>query len=202
MTVEFDCRCGKKLRAAKQHAGKRAKCNQCGEVVTIPGTPQVTINTVAKQAATPVAATSVQKPLQVAAPQTDLGDLLAGEHFAAKSAAPKSCPECSNMVSNAAVVCLKCGFNFKTGEKRNTSAYSYASPKSTEKAKPRRPSFLSRFVTSRLHSAKFMSGLAMMIGAVVWFVVGWHLGVIFIYPPILFILGFLSFIAGLIDGSD
>jgi hypothetical protein len=41
-----------------------------------------------------------------------------------------------------------------------------------------------------------------MIGATVWFFVGLHLGWIFFYPPILFIVGAISLITGLVDGDN
>jgi hypothetical protein len=41
-------------------------------------------------------------------------------------------------------------------------------------------------------------GILMMVIAVVWFVVGWWAGRIFIYPPILFIIGLVSFIRALV----
>ena len=40
-------------------------------------------------------------------------------------------------------------------------------------------------------------GAAMMVGAVVWFVVGWMAGRIFIYPPILFALGIVAVVKAL-----
>ena len=46
-----------------------------------------------------------------------------------------------------------------------------------------------------------LGGLAAMIGAVVWFVVGWFMGYIFFYPPILFILGLIGFVRGLMNGE-
>ena len=41
-------------------------------------------------------------------------------------------------------------------------------------------------------------GIAMMVGAVVWFVVGLFLGIIFFYPPILLIIGFVTMIKGFV----
>jgi hypothetical protein len=40
-------------------------------------------------------------------------------------------------------------------------------------------------------------GLAMMAIAVIWFVVGLAVGIIFIYPPILFVIGLIAFFKGL-----
>jgi len=36
MAVEFRCSCGKKLKAAAEHAGKKVKCPQCGTLCVIP----------------------------------------------------------------------------------------------------------------------------------------------------------------------
>ncbi|MEM7475541.1 MAG: hypothetical protein AAF483_11175 [Planctomycetota bacterium] len=47
-----------------------------------------------------------------------------------------------------------------------------------------------------------VGGLLAMIGAVVWFVVGYMAGYIFFYPPILFIIGLVGFIRGLVGGGD
>ena len=50
-----------------------------------------------------------------------------------------------------------------------------------------------------------IGGIVMMVIAVVWFVVGWMAGRIFFYPPILFIIGIVAVIRGIIilaRGSD
>ena len=46
-------------------------------------------------------------------------------------------------------------------------------------------------------SKAIWGGVAMMVGAVVWFVVGWMAGRIFFYPPILFVLGIVAVGKGL-----
>ncbi len=46
-------------------------------------------------------------------------------------------------------------------------------------------------------NGKVISGILMMVGAVVWFVVGWAAGYIFFYPPILFVIGVVALIKGL-----
>ena len=45
-------------------------------------------------------------------------------------------------------------------------------------------------------------GVGMMVGAVVWFVVGWMAGRIFIYPPILFVLGIVALAKGLMAPAE
>lgn len=43
-----------------------------------------------------------------------------------------------------------------------------------------------------------IGGVLAMVGAVVWFVVGWLSGYIFFYPPILFVLGLIGVVRGLV----
>ena len=40
MSISFTCDCGKQLKVADAHAGKRAKCPACGNPVTVPAAPQ------------------------------------------------------------------------------------------------------------------------------------------------------------------
>lgn len=51
----------------------------------------------------------------------------------------------------------------------------------------------------RLVHGGVISGLLMMVGAAVWFFVGLAGGVIFFYPPILFIVGLVTSVRGLFD---
>lgn len=46
-----------------------------------------------------------------------------------------------------------------------------------------------------------LGGLIMMAGAVVWFGLGLAFGILFWYPPILFVLGAIAFIKGLASGN-
>src|SRR5215831_3956291 len=45
-------------------------------------------------------------------------------------------------------------------------------------------------------------GVGMMVGAVVWFVLGWMAGRIFFYPPILFVLGVAAVGKGLMAPAE
>lgn len=47
-----------------------------------------------------------------------------------------------------------------------------------------------------------LSGAGMMVGAVVWFVVGYAAGRIFIYPPILFVIGAVALVKGLMTKAE
>ena len=44
-------------------------------------------------------------------------------------------------------------------------------------------------------------GIAMMVIAAVWFGAGWMAGIIFFYPPILFLIGVFALLKGLVTGN-
>lgn len=46
-------------------------------------------------------------------------------------------------------------------------------------------------------TGKIVTGIAMMAGAVVWFFGGLLAGVIFFYPPVMFVLGLVALINGI-----
>ncbi len=52
-------------------------------------------------------------------------------------------------------------------------------------------------------SAAMLAGVGMMIGAVVWFILGLvYQDKIYFYPPVLFVLGIGSFIRGMQEEED
>ncbi len=56
---------------------------------------------------------------------------------------------------------------------------------------------------SGMFNGNTFTGLAMVIGALIWFFVGLVAGVIFFYPPILLILGLIQMGRGLLgDAGD
>lgn len=58
MTITIKCECGKVLKVADEHAGKRGKCPACGAVLTIPSSGQEEAATAAPEPApTPAADT-------------------------------------------------------------------------------------------------------------------------------------------------
>jgi hypothetical protein len=51
-------------------------------------------------------------------------------------------------------------------------------------------------------SPSIVVGALMMLGAIVWFCAGMALDIIFFYPPIMFVLGLISFVKGLMGRED
>lgn len=52
-------------------------------------------------------------------------------------------------------------------------------------------------VGDRIVNGGVLSGIGMMAGAAIWFFAGLAAGYIFFYPPILFLIGFGTFLKGL-----
>lgn len=67
-----------------------------------------------------------------------------------------------------------------------------ARPRKKKKKRPAR---------STTANAEILTGVLMMVGAVVWFVGGLFVNVIFFYPPILFALGIAAVVRGM-QGTD
>jgi hypothetical protein len=78
---------------------------------------------------------------------------------------------------------------------------------SGNKKKPKSTSLSSKGRKSRSSSSGGMNGglmikgVLMIVGAIVWFVVGWMAGFIYFYPPILLVLGIGTCIKAMM-GSD
>ncbi len=72
-------------------------------------------------------------------------------------------------------------------------------PRRTRTRKRRRPVESGGYFEdeSNMMDAGLLGGIAIMAGAAVWFVVGWSVGVIYFYPPILFVVGLIAFAKGL-----
>lgn len=73
-------------------------------------------------------------------------------------------------------------------------------PAKPKKKKKRRPSESSGGGVTV--SGGVVAGLFMMLGAVVWLVVGLYFGWLFFYPPVLFIIGLISLIKGLMGFDE
>ncbi|MDZ7616265.1 MAG: hypothetical protein U1E05_04625, partial [Patescibacteria group bacterium] len=125
MAIEFACGCGKRLRAAAEHAGKSARCSQCGQIVMIPAATPEDV-----EVAGPLVAMAGM------AASSDLNDLFSSElppgqpealtsAFLSPTAAParavatshRPCPSCHRTLPPAAVLCIHCGYNLNTRTK-------------------------------------------------------------------------------------
>jgi hypothetical protein len=196
MPIEFACHCGNRLLVGDEHAGKRAKCSQCGQVVIIPGGKPEAAKTVAK--ATSAAAASAALISKSIAPST--------RTTAPVASSGRRCPSCHGPLSAEAVLCVNCGYNLKSGKKMSTFAYAPTEDDEVPTSRPR--SRINRVVMSRLTSWKLWSGLGMMIlgGGLGWVIMNseqMHFRArTFGLIAVLFLGGGFTFINGLCDGDD
>ncbi|MFH1707829.1 MAG: hypothetical protein ABIF71_07920 [Planctomycetota bacterium] len=104
MKINVQCtKCSHKLAVDDQFAGKKGKCPKCGNVFVIPAPAGA-----ARPAGAPAPAA---KTAPAAAPKVAAGTVSEG---------PKACPGCGKAVDAKAVICMGCGFNFRTGKKLQT----------------------------------------------------------------------------------
>jgi phage FluMu protein Com len=107
MKINVKCaQCGNTLAVDEKFAGKKGKCPKCGAVFVIqpPAANAAPAAPPARPAATP-------KSAPAPAPKVTAGTVSEG---------PKSCLGCGKAVDAKAVICMNCGYNFKTGKKLNT----------------------------------------------------------------------------------
>lgn len=214
--ISFQCECGKVVRAADEHAGKRGRCSACGKVMVVPGGRPVAVSPSAASApAARPAAASARKPAPPAAApasppkarprpviddddESDSSPLYDLDEPVAPVRRGRPCPNCTKpLPSPDATFCVECGYNLSTGKK---TALEVAKPK---KARKKRSSpGVGDFFMRRLGSRKFLGGMASLIGGTVWLVLGLMANRLFFYPVFLIIAGIISALAGLIGGDD
>lgn len=117
MTIAVQCgSCRKRFAAKDKLAGRKIKCPQCGRVLTIPKPrpgPEA-----ARQATEPPDDYAVASP-----PAGEMGSSTAGTAGGtgrAPDTEPK-CASCGASLKAGAVLCVQCGYDLRTGKKREVS---------------------------------------------------------------------------------
>jgi hypothetical protein len=168
MPIQMKCTCGKSLRAGDHLAGKKVRCPGCQSVVAVP-VPVLSPDPLPLPAPPPVVRpVDDELPMVVPAPRKKDAD----GHVMADEPAPRRRRD-----------------PIEEDDLRRRIA---SRPRFRETERPRHRDS-SWFGTI---NAGMGGGIAMMVVAVIWFVVGLAAGWIFFYPPILFVLGLVAFIKG------
>ena len=114
MAIKAKCgSCGRIVKAKDALAGKRVKCPDCSQPMTIPNPAQTT-------------SAGYQDAAKMLAPTggayNPILDLLddAGVQGVARGPA---CDNCGEEIAAGSVICVKCGFNMSTGEMLETTVY-------------------------------------------------------------------------------
>ncbi|MGV3484665.1 MAG: hypothetical protein ACO1RT_09635 [Planctomycetaceae bacterium] len=180
----IQCRsCGKSLQIDDKFVGKQVKC-PCSAVLTVPGAAAVMAPAAAAAAARPNRANGGQPAATAFGIDRAQMSSLFGE-----------------LTENDMVVKGQ-STDTKAGKKQKDplAAYQPAASKSSSTTKPKATSGSAK-TRSAGGKGTLVTGILMMVGAVVWFVVGYAGGVIFFYPPVLFVLGLIAVVKALLGKS-
>lgn len=132
---QFSCGgCGKSYAWKPEIAGKRVKC-KCGERLSVPATDPAAVEAepmpegfddlMALADGAPASEASyAPEPAVAAAAPARPAKRIGGAAPAGGAAAGGACPSCGARVDAAAVLCVNCGHNLKTGKKLKTSKVS------------------------------------------------------------------------------
>ncbi|MEZ6143204.1 MAG: hypothetical protein R3B84_21780 [Zavarzinella sp.] len=181
MPIPFTCVCGKTRNLKDEFAGKRIRCPDCHAVSEVP---------------------YVIEREEYLVDMDDVVDEPVPTH-----ASNSSSEDADDLAARALM---------DDDDDNNTSRQSWAEPQPYSQPTSRPTIDPSRYYREEIKQAEqerrarqrperppvdrwngnTVTGLLMMLGAVVWFGLGFAAGRIFIYPPILFILGLVSFFKG------
>ncbi|MEZ6137788.1 MAG: hypothetical protein R3C53_23115 [Pirellulaceae bacterium] len=187
--IVVTCQCGKRLRAPATATGKAIKC-PCGAVIQVPTPTYDDFQPLDNPQLDPFGANGIgangnwlsDLPGAAAAPMP------ASNFQAPAYAAPPSYQNANAYSGNA----------YTESQSKKAASNRYLAQAHEDLDKERRQSFDAGSGGGIMNSG-VVGGLLAMIGAVVWFVAGLSFGVIFFYPPILFIIGFIGLVRGLLD---
>lgn len=138
MSIEFDCRCGKRLQVRDSLAGSDMRCPDCDEKLVVPDADTMI----------PQAVRANDESVRPSKYRKDGDD----------------------------------GYEPRYGDREQ------------RRVVEEKPSLSAR--------APILIGILMMVGALVWFFVALAAGRIFFYPPILFIIGIVSVVRGILARSE
>jgi hypothetical protein len=101
MTVLFECSCcGRRLQVSETYRGQRTKCPVCNSISVVPGTPE---------------------HVRVARPADPRHLALDDEDTLGVVEEGPTCPECRVVLPPGGVLCVHCGYDFRTRRRRETS---------------------------------------------------------------------------------
>ena len=168
MPIALTCSCGRALRVKDELAGRKIRCPKCSAVVAVPRPP-------------------AEQDAEAAALDLLLADSPAEERVAA---APPSPPPAAReqAVRPPAPPAPKPPVAWATS-KPATADKPPSVAKSRKSSRRRGPILV-------VHPS-IVTGVLMMAGALVWFVLGLMFGWIYFYPPVLFVLGIGAVLRGL-----
>jgi hypothetical protein len=182
MTIAFKCECGRTFRTADEFAGRKTTCPVCGVQITVPA-PEGVAHAAPPPLPSPGAAQR-WAPVDEAPPAP--GYDRQSEEVAPIPRRPAAAPPRRSEFD---------GIDRDDGRGPGLSR----TVNNRDFDRFRKPAPASSGWTDK----GVLAGIAMMIGAIVWFFgAGLLFDLWFFYPPILFIVGLVCFIKGLATGRS
>lgn len=181
------CECGRTLRVAKGEKQKLAKC-PCGSTFSVPSADPTASQPIVTQAI-PRRAIPLAKPVAVS------------EDHAFPELPSYHAPQVSYRGEiSASVASTPIRTNGAFGERPTNQSVA-----SSYLENARQESSNSNYETtggwSNFFDATVIGGLVVMLVAVGWFVAGLAAGVIFFYPPVMFVLGMITVVKGIMSND-
>jgi hypothetical protein len=193
-----ECQCGRKLRVAQSDKVKSAKC-PCGESFQIPSTNQPPTKRQSSPAIAPtkiktVVVTATPTAVPVATPIENIGANWERDIPAPSFGTPLPAYSGStNFASGSSI----------SPSNYNANAYADQSTKQSSVNPYLAQAVQERYERPARQESFFdgtvIGGVITMLVAVVWFLGGLAAGYIFFYPPVMFVLGLIAVIKGLLD---
>lgn len=221
MPIAVGCACGAKLNAKEALAGKKVRCPKCAAVLEVP----------TSTARAPVPAPAARKCLYCGKPRPAAPGPCPECGRGAKPASARKGPPVSaaslrrvalrqeqvearvEPAADAPVLTkLKNGAQFFLGEPTPDGGWLHVRTITMKDGYVPAGTGVAEMETETEEGDAFslekkgirmgvLGGLIMMAIAVAWFVIGWAAGYIFFYPPILFVIGVIALVKGLLTGN-
>ena len=104
MPIKFKCPCGRAYQVADEHAGKRVKCRACGAMIPVPRAQGKPAQGAVGRPTPPVSRDQLSGPKEQPA----------GRKGSPVAPRRGHCPHCGKHVGEYAVICVSCGYDFRT----------------------------------------------------------------------------------------
>jgi F0F1-type ATP synthase assembly protein I len=171
MAILVNCACGRPFRIKDELAGKKVRCPECKSIFTV---PEPIVDAEIAYEADEIPEAAAPAPVRSAQP----------------ALAPVRKVHPIRLPDEDAPARLKAD---DESEEELRTKFTGRKPKKKKKKKKSSENGWLPFSVS----PTIVSGVLMMIGAMVWFFAGLAAGFIFFYPPVLFIFGIIAVVKGL-----
>lgn len=185
--IKIRCRsCEVKFKAPLKYQGRTVKCPQCGHEIKIPVLKKETAAVVPAVAAPMIVddapAQSKKRPTPAQKPQPVEVPMELGDDAFDEDPWNVDASEYDDYEEFEATPRPK--------KKRSTTAGGRRRPKKKSKQTSKKSDWVDQ--------GSIWGGLAIMIGAAAWFIIGLMINFIFFKPPVLFIVGAICFVKGIV----